>query len=102
MSHLGSRGRYVDGCRCAPCTDANSQYHRERRARRVNLPVEPLLAMFHDVPDDEIAHRLGVSRQTLMRWRDKGLTLTVGDRIAINLGTHPFVIWGNHYWEATL
>jgi hypothetical protein len=101
-SHTGTRGRYVEGCRCSPCTQANNRYHRSRRAHRVNLPAEPLLAMYQGVPEEEIAHRLGVGRHTLNRWRQNGLTLTSGDRIAISLGTHPYVIWGNHYWEATL
>ena len=28
----GTRARYVKGCRCAPCTDANTSYHRQSRA----------------------------------------------------------------------
>lgn len=30
----GTRRRYVEGCRCAPCTEANSEWARDYRARR--------------------------------------------------------------------
>jgi DNA-binding XRE family transcriptional regulator len=58
--------------------------------------------MFADMTDDDIGHRLGVNRQTIARWRDNGLSLTVGDRIAVSLGLHPVLIWQDDYWKATL
>lgn len=30
----GTRGGYVEGCRCEPCCDANSAYLRQYRARK--------------------------------------------------------------------
>lgn len=30
----GTRGGYVEGCRCKPCCDANSAYLRQYRARK--------------------------------------------------------------------
>lgn len=40
----GSRRRYHQGCRCAPCTAANTDYHRQyradaRRARQRSAPT---------------------------------------------------------------
>ncbi len=33
MSDHGTRARYVKGCRCRPCKDANAEYTRAWRAR---------------------------------------------------------------------
>lgn len=100
-THVGTRGRYVEGCRCEPCTRANNSYQRSRRSKRVNLPSEPLLSMYEGVPDEEVANRLGISRATLLRWKTRGISLTAGDRVAVRLGVHPLFIWGGDYWKAT-
>lgn len=48
----GSRSRYTSGCRCQPCTAANSAYVASRRLALahspapVSAPVEPPLALF--------------------------------------------------------
>lgn len=42
----GSRSRYVAGCRCDDCRDANRVYQRDRRRGRVLAPariVEPTI-----------------------------------------------------------
>lgn len=46
MMEHGTRARYSRGCRCQPCTDANSAYSRDRRPRRdpYNLPTIPVVA----------------------------------------------------------
>lgn len=31
LSPCGTRARYVGGCRCEPCTEANRAYHRDHR-----------------------------------------------------------------------
>jgi hypothetical protein len=58
--------------------------------------------MFQGLSDDEIAFRLGMNRHTIRRWRQKGISLTVGDRVAISLGVHPLLIWKSDYWKASL
>ena len=42
MSGHGTRGRYVSGCRCEPCTEANRLYGRarDRHQRRVAYGIE--------------------------------------------------------------
>lgn len=102
IDHTPSRGRYVEGCRCDGCTHANAEYHRARHKPKVLLPAEPLLAMFPDMSDDEIGEAVGVNRHTVSRWRENGLSLTVGDRIAIAMGKHPILVWGASYWSASL
>jgi hypothetical protein len=34
MSAHGTRTRYVSGCRCVACTDANTIYHAQRTRQR--------------------------------------------------------------------
>jgi hypothetical protein len=102
LEHPGTRTHYVKGCRCDACTKANTDYMRHRRATRIKLPVEPLLDMFVGVNEDEIAHRLGVTRHTIEHWKNFGLSLTVGDRVAVRLGLHPLLIWKDDYWKADL
>ena len=58
--------------------------------------------MFRGLSDEEIGFRLGMNRHTVRRWRRKGISLTVGDKVAISLGMHPLLIWKSDYWKASL
>jgi hypothetical protein len=39
------------------------------------------------------AHKLGVSPDTLRKWRERGMDETNADRIATALGLHPWQLW---------
>lgn len=41
----------------------------------------------------DLAHRLGVTRRTVQRWRTTGLTDVSADHAAVRLGAHPLEIW---------
>jgi hypothetical protein len=40
-----------------------------------------------------VAHLLGVSPNTVTRWRHEGIPLDRADKIAVRLGEHPSTIW---------
>ena len=40
MNGHGRRSRYVAGCRCEACTEADREYQRARRAERAAIPDE--------------------------------------------------------------
>lgn len=67
------------------------------------FPAQPLLAIAarliqEDGNDDErtlgaMAAQIGVSVQTIHRWRSHGMTITAADRAAVALGLHPLLVW---------
>jgi len=54
----------------------------------------------HD-DDYSIAQRLGVDRQQVYRWRNGKCQLDTwtADRLAIRIGSHPCLIWGQQWWD---
>lgn len=111
----GTYSGYVTGCRCADCTRANTVYNRDYKMRKRkglvnttkpveclpgNLSIQPLLEMYPDVDDKTLATICGVNREAVSRWRRRGLSLAVADRVAIGLGKHPYELWGRAYWGA--
>lgn len=78
---------------------------RRRRPRSEGLggtyDPAPLMALFHNADDYEIAQRLGVSRSAVRFWRtgDRRISAGVADEITIRIGLHPVLLWpewGNH------
>jgi len=55
--HTPSRGRYVRGCRCAGCTEANRLYHQAWEAARK--------AAGHRLPSEDRAYHAAYMRE----WR---------------------------------
>ena len=49
--------------------------------------------------DDRKADLLGIDKRTLRRWRRDGLDEYQADRVAVALGTHPSLIWGQDRWR---
>ena len=91
------------GCRCEPCTKANTDGIRQRkqkkRALQPRLPVEPLVKHM----PKEFSER---HQQAIKAWEKKGLTVYEADRICTQYGVHPFYVYGtrwiNDLWtEAT-
>jgi hypothetical protein len=99
-----NRTGYVNGCRCPICHDANNEYQREyrRHERKKNLPLGPMLQLFGDQHDTDIATLLGVTQTTFTQWKRQGIPLVEADRIVCSIGIHPFYVWGDAYWKAEL
>jgi len=72
---------------------------RRRRPRKEGLggtyDPAPLMALFHNADDHEVARRLGVSRSAVRFWRTGGrrISATAADEITIRLGLHPVLLW---------
>lgn len=66
------------------------------------LPFNDLLAVLRDrdLNSAELAVVCGVDERTIAKWRTDGLTLRSADKVAVRLGYHPLIIWGDRYWLA--
>jgi plasmid maintenance system antidote protein VapI len=65
------------------------------------LPLDPLLDRLDGLPAHAAAEQLGVTRETVERWRTgrrSGLTPGNADRYACALGLHPGIVWGDAWW----
>lgn len=86
-------------CRCDECTRASREYRadlkdrrRGGRAAQRRYPFGPLLR-FLDKSQGEIAVEIGVTRETVGRWKIGGVPEYSADSLAICLGLHPSTIW---------
>lgn len=50
----------------------------------------------------ELARRIGKSRKTVQRMKNRGLDVWEADRAAVAMGFHPAEVWGWSTWMATL
>jgi len=63
------------------------------------LPLEPLMAEVRCPEVSEFADLIGVSRWTVYRMKQRGLTIDEADRYAIKVaGSHPACIWGKAFY----
>jgi hypothetical protein len=82
-----------------------ARHEKSLGAERV--PLDPLLAwVWANVTREPVsviqtAKVVGVDNSQLHRWRRTGVRLDLADRLAIRLGVHPAVIWGEHWWAGT-
>jgi hypothetical protein len=117
MSTHGTRSRYVTGCRCADCTQANREYSRLNHRRRAAMKRGAEVYLGDDGPvnvfdsarahDDGVRwpleplaeivglHRAYVSASTTPKAirAAGGLTDRQADRAAVRCGYHPSEIW---------
>jgi len=121
----GTRNAYhYYGCRCVPCTAANSVASTAARRRKDvspkrSLPWEPLELLakapsfrcatwayqqtstwscdnFYDLPAF-IAECLGMTVKSVQRARKSGrITMEMGEHAAHSLGLHPTEIWSEY------
>ena len=49
-----------------------------------------------------IADRLHINRTTIHRWQHAGIPEDRADRVALQLGSHPAILWPAWYAEAAL
>jgi hypothetical protein len=67
------------------------------------LVVNGCLVDVHNVEPAKIANWLGVTRQTVYRWKASGkMPFRAADRAASRMYVHPSEIWGGLYWSADL
>ena len=63
------------------------------------LPLQPLMTELECSGVSELAERIGVSRWTVYRMQQRGLTVDEADQLAITVaGCHPFCIWGADFY----
>jgi len=62
-------------------------------AGRRRLPFEVVEQRVRAETTCELARRLGVDRQNVYRWRQRGLTVYAADQIAAHIGTHAGELW---------
>lgn len=68
------------------------------------LPFAPMenRVKTEDMNDTELARRLGVGREALRGFRQRGLNVFQADRLSCNLGVHPTHFWGDDYFADLL
>jgi len=64
-----------------------------------SYPTHKLLDQFPDSDTETLADIFGVSRATILRWRDPNLTINQwdADRYAVKVGRHPGEIWAEWF-----
>jgi len=66
---------------------------KRRRGMRAKEDINPTL--------EELAVQLGVCERTIQRLlAEKEISVYRADRLAVNLGFHPTLIWGSKFYEA--
>ena len=67
---------------------------------RTFMPLQPLIDACGGGTVASIARQCHLERQTVQGWIDRGrITLIAADRAAIALGVHPWIIWGDTWWD---
>lgn len=99
MKHGTVRTYERDRCRCPDCTRASREYRADLKERRKGgpttqrrYPYDPL-ARFLAKTQTEMAAEIGVTRETVHRWKVTGVPEYAADALAIRLGLHPSIIW---------
>lgn len=85
---------YKHGCRCELCVACIEQIRMEQRTSelRRKLPVEPL----YEVMSEKTRHQY---RKSLYYWKNSGgISLYTADKVACQIGLHPYVIWGDEWF----
>lgn len=91
-------GRYKtykqNGCRCEPCREAGKVWRSENRKPRAQrrLPVEPILAQLDDYNRRDYMHGL-------KRFIGPGIPIFSADHWCIKLGLHPWIVYGDLWFQ---
>jgi hypothetical protein len=100
MKHGTLNGYKYHRCRCDLCKKANRDYLRQLRGRQderdgppLYWPIQPLFEAAGTNQFGELSIRTRISKRTLHRSFERGLTDNTADRAAIGLGLHPITIW---------
>lgn len=98
LTHGTITGYTTHGCRCEPCAEAGARWREKRKARYAAkpkppmLPVEPILAILDDYNRREIT-------LVLKRSMARGISVYRADRICCKLGVHPWMVYGDLYFQ---
>lgn len=69
--------------------------------RNFNLPLRPLMEAMGLPGVSEFARAIGMTRFTVYRWLEIGITVWKADELAIKFaGLHPLNIWGSAFSSA--
>jgi len=100
MKHGTLNGYKYHRCRCDLCKKANRDYLRQLRGRQderdgppLYWPIQPLFEAAGPNQFGELSILTGITKRTLHRSFERGLTDNTADRAAIGLGLHPITIW---------
>lgn len=64
------------------------------------LPLEPLWAYLRPENSAELSVMLGVNDTAVRRWMCDGVPLSRCDEVAVRIGLHPILIWGEAWQKA--
>lgn len=97
MNHGTITGYTKYACRCVECAAAGAAWRVKRRERNrkppvPRLPIEPLLPYFADRETRKIRHYM-------YRNREVGLTVFKVDELCCRLGLHPWMIYGDAFFQ---
>ena len=73
-----------------------------KRGARYVFGIDELLATFSpDTDHSTIADALGVPKNAIAVWKTRGIKLDAfrADRLAIRIGLHPALVWGQQWWD---
>jgi hypothetical protein len=97
LSHGSQYTYYKLKCRCQECTDGikkaikdNNEKRKSRKAAR--LSILPLLEFL----PKEFSFDY---RRSISKWEQRGLTVYEADRICTKYGFHPFLVYGNAWYD---
>lgn len=64
------------------------------------LSFQPVIDRLRDPDssDSDFAVALGVSRDVVRKWTNKGIRFYAADRLVTRLGYHPSYFWPDDYW----
>lgn len=72
-----TRGRYVNGCRCEPCCDANTEYVRKWRERKRKQKAQESDSENRDIVVEAAPFPLGDEAEALLRKRSVSMTVAL-------------------------
>ena len=85
-------------CRCDVCSEAMRQFRKKYRKTSDNynkmVDATPLLEWL------TVNNQLDrIDGSTVRKWRERGLSVYVIDKVCIRLGAHPAEVYGNKFYE---
>lgn len=66
------------------------------------LPMRPLAQYLRTDAPKELGRALGVRHDTIRRWIDEGIPFARCDVLAVRIGLHPLLVWGDDWLKLEL
>lgn len=81
------------GCRCEACAAAGKKWREKRKSRQApRLPIQPILDKLDDSNRRQMMKSLG-------RYIDTGIPLFSADYWCCKLGLHPWLVYGDLFFQ---